>query len=145
MTRTFRYQYERQGRGVVAAFQRMLQSGDIGKMTPGLYYALTMHGGFIAHFSIDGFRSVYRGRLTELLAGEFYPLDDPERWAPERMAHLEDSGYADGMSAGDVMRDIATIGRNGAELVRRREAEQRAAAEIELARTLAAKHGLTVA
>lgn len=145
MTRTFRFQDKRQGQGVVAAFHRMIQSGDIDKLTPALYHALTMHGGFIAHFDINGFRSVYRGRLTELLAGEFYPLDDPGRWTIDRMRHLEDSGYADGMSAGDVMRDIATIARNGGELVRRREAEQRVAAEVELAKTLAAKHGLTAA
>jgi len=55
--------------------------------------------------------------------------------------HLEDSGYADGMSAGDVMRDIATIGRNGAELVRRREGDQRRVLEIEEARRLAECHG----
>lgn len=141
----FRYQDKRQGRGVVAAFQRMVQSGDVDKLTPGLYHALTMHGGFIAHFGLDGFRDHYRGRLTELIAGEFYRLDDLDRWAAERMVHLEDSGYADGMSAGDVMRDVAMIARNGGELVRRREAEQRAAAEVELAKALAAKHGLTVA
>jgi hypothetical protein len=141
MTTEFRYQDKRKGDGIVKAFQRLLQTGDVQKITPGLYHALTMHGGFIAHFGLHGFRAYYRGRLTELLAGEMDPLTDPDRF---RRPALEDSGYSDGMSAGDVMRDIATIGKNGGDLVREREARQRAEAEVELARQLAAKHGLTV-
>lgn len=123
----FKYQDKRQGDGVVKDFQRLMQTGDVAKITPRLYHALTMHGGFIAHYDIHGFRATYAGRLTELLRGEFQPLTDPDRF---NWPALEDSGYADGMSAGDVMRDICRVGAAAAEQVRERERQANRLAEI---------------
>lgn len=139
-TRTFRYPRKQKGDSVVKAFQRLVQTGDVEKITPALYHCLTQSGGFIAHFNLHGFREVYRGRVGELIAGEFYPLDIPARWQVDRMQHLEDSGYADGMSAGDVMRDIATLARNGGGLVRQREETARFDAEVA---ALRARYGIT--
>jgi hypothetical protein len=130
------------GAGIVADFRRLLTTGDVGKLTPRLYHCLTQSGGFIAHFDIHGFRQTYDGRLTELLAGEMYPLADRLRW--ERMAHLEDSDYRDGMTAGDVMREVSRVAYELAPMVRAREAEQRANAEVAQAHALAARHGLKV-
>lgn len=117
------FQINRSGRKVVEDFQRLLQTGDMAKLTPGLYYALTQHGGFIAHFDIHGFRATYQDKLSELIEGEMYPLDNTYRWR-ESMHHLKDSVYTDGMTAHDVMRDISTLADNGRPQIVERESNR---------------------
>jgi hypothetical protein len=136
-----KYQRKYSGRGIVSDFRRLLKTGDVSKLTPRLYHCLTLSGGFIAHYDLNGFRATFDGRLGELLAGEFYPLDNPERWAPERMQHLEDSVYRDGMTAGDIMRAIAEIGAELAPMVRARETAKRRMAEIAALRS---RYGVTL-
>lgn len=137
----FKYLQKRKGARVVADFQRLMETGDVEKITPGLYHALTMHGGFIAHYDIHGFRATFRDDLGALLRGEFYSLTDPARWERDRMQHLEGSGYTDGLSAGDVMRMIARVGaRRHASSVKLREQEMRRLAEVA---TLQARYGVT--
>lgn len=138
------YHYKRSGKQVVAAFERLLKTGDVEKITPGLYDVLIQHGGFIAHYDIHVFRATFKNKMTELLAGEFYRLDDPARWEADRMAHLEDADYSDGQTAGDVMRAIARIGARYSNAVQLRERLERGAAEVALARQLAEKHGYKV-
>jgi hypothetical protein len=138
----FRYPINRKGARVVADFERVLETMNVDKITPGLYHALTMHGGFIAHFDIHGFRDVFRGRLTELLAGEFYRLDDVETF--ERRHDLDDSGYSDGLSAKQVMMMIARVGARHRSQVEFTERTLRNTDEVELVKRLAVKHGLTV-
>lgn len=115
------------GRGIVADFRRLLETGDMSKLTPRLYNCLTLSGGFIAYFNIDGFRAHYDGRLTELLRGETQSLTDPARFT---WPALEDTGYRDGVTAGDVMRAIAKIGAEMEWSVRTRETAQRRMAEV---------------
>lgn len=138
-----KYHYTRKGAPIVAAFERLLKTGDVEKITPGLYEALHQHGGFIAHFDIYGFRATFRDKLAELLAGEFYRLDDRARWEL-RMHHLEDTEYSDGMTAGDVMRAIVAIGARYSDFVFKRECAQRDAGEVAILHALADKHGLKV-
>jgi hypothetical protein len=121
------YTHRYNGRGIVADFRRLLKTGDMGKLTPRLYHALTMHGGFIAHFDINGFRATYAGKLSELLRGEFRALTDPDHF---NWPALEDSVYADGLTAGEIMREIAKVGAEMVETVREREATARRLAEI---------------
>ncbi len=44
---------------VVKCFKRVIESRDINKMTRELYQFLNLHCGFIAHYDIHGFKSVY--------------------------------------------------------------------------------------
>jgi hypothetical protein len=140
----FRYLIKRKGQRVVNDFERLLTTGDVSKITPGLYHALTMHGGFIAHFDIHGFRATYSGKLTDLLRGEYKSLANPESWARDFNTHLEDSGYVDGLSAGDVMRQIARVGARMHATVELRERLERDQAEAELLRQLAERRGMKV-
>lgn len=122
-----RFHHNYIGAGIVADFRRLLTTRDMTKLTPRLYNALTLHGGFIAHYSLDGFRATFDGKLGELLAGEFYPLTDPDRFD---WPALEDSDYRDGMTARDVMRAIAQVGAELAPQVREMERHLRRGAEI---------------
>jgi hypothetical protein len=145
------YNITRNGTKVVADFRRLLQTGDVSKITPGLYHALTMHGGFIAHYGIGGFREHFRGDLTELLAGEMYPLTDSWRWGDEDDGsqpgvcdHLRNSVYRDGLTAKDVMRGICKVARELEQTVVARENELRRRAHIALAQQIANEYGVTV-
>lgn len=137
----FRYTENRTGAKVVADFRRLLDTGDIAKLTPGLYHVLTMHGGFIAHFDRHNFARIFAGNLAQLLDGEGDPLEDPFHF---RWPALEDSGYSDGMSAGDVMRAIAEVAQELGPMVREREAKAAADHEVAILHALADKHGLRV-
>lgn len=44
---------------VVKNFRRVIESRNINKMTNELYQFLNLHCGFIAHYDINGFKSVY--------------------------------------------------------------------------------------
>ena len=44
---------------VVRNFSKVVESRDINNMTKGLYEFLNLYCGFIAHYNIDGFKSVY--------------------------------------------------------------------------------------
>jgi Protein of unknown function (DUF2958) len=160
--REFRYPRKYNGRGVVEDFRRLLDTGDTSKLTPRLYDFLTMSGGFIAHFNLNGFRSTYSGRLSELLDGEMTsftrhdPRESPYRerlsgqepkvygGAPWEGAHLEDSGYKDGLSAADVMAEVCAVACELEDDVRRREEAQRRGERIGAMRAIAEAEGFTV-
>jgi hypothetical protein len=125
-----KYQHNYSGRGIVADFRRLLETRDMAKLTPRLYKALTLHGGFIAHYGLDGFRQTFDGRLSDLLRGEYQPLDADDHHPRLHSPHLEDSVYKDGMTAGDIMRAICEIGRELGPQVRESERFLRRGAEI---------------
>lgn len=161
--REFRYPRKYNGRGVIEDFRRLLDTGDMSKLTPRLYEFLTMSGGFIAHFNLNGFRSTYSGRLSELLDGEMTsftrhdPRESPYRerlggqepkvygGAPWEGAHLVDSGYKDGLSAADVMAELCAVACELEDEVRRREQAQRRRERIKAMRAIAEAEGFTVA
>lgn len=134
----FKYQREINGRPIAADFRRLLETGNMRKLTPRLYYVLTMHGGFIAHYNIDGFRATFDGKLTRLLHGESVRLTDPDRFT---WPALEESGYKDGLSAGEVIRAIAAIASELEPMVIGRE---RAAARMAEIRHLRERYGVTL-
>ncbi len=160
--REFRYPRKYNGHGVVEDFRRLLDTGDMSKLTPRLYEFLTMSGGFIAHFNLNGFRSTYSGRLSELLDGEMTsftrhdPRESPYRerlggqepkvygGAPWEGAHLEDSGYKDGLSAADVMAEVCAAACELEGDVRRREQTQRRGERIQAMRAIAETEGFSV-
>jgi hypothetical protein len=140
----FRYLQNRNGKKVVADFRRLLETGDIAKLTPGLYHELSMHGGFIAHFGLHGFRATFDGRLSKLLDGECHPLAVEGRSGHFDWPALEESGYKDGMSAGEVIREIAAVARELEVTVREREAEVERAKRVRLMEQIAQQEGYTV-
>lgn len=136
------YQINRTGNKVVKDFQRLCQTGDVAKITPGLYHHLILYGGFIAHYSIHGFRDHYRGAVSALLDGESGSLYDS--WVWEARTHLKDSAYTDGMTAYDVMRDICKIAQTARPVVTKREDEKRRAAHIALGQAIANEYDVTL-
>lgn len=135
------YQINRTGDKVVKDFQRLCQTGDVAKITPGLYYALTMHGGFIAHYSIEGFRAHFAGRITDLLNGELTPLWDTMR---VQYPALQDSVYSDGMTAAEVMRDISRVAQSARSIVAKRETAALRERHLRTAQAIADKYNITI-
>jgi hypothetical protein len=161
--RQFRYPRKYNGQGVVEDFRRLLESGDMGKLTPRLYDFLTMSGGFIAHFNLEGFRGTYDGKLSDLLDGEMTsftghdPRQSPYRarlagqeeklyggGAPWQSPHLEDSGYKDGLSAADVMAEVCAVACEMKEKVNQREQAAQRSERIQAMRAIAEAEGFTV-
>jgi hypothetical protein len=164
----FRYLRKHQGKGVVGDFRRLLQTGDISKLSPRLCHFLHQSCGYIAHYDLGGFRSTYAGRLSELLDGELYPLAgrDPREspWrehieaglGPEQSqrapgplalwehAPLFDIGYKDGLSASDVMLQVCSLACEVQGTVRGREDGERRDARLDLMRTIAEREGFEV-
>lgn len=138
------YKIDRTGEKVIADFERLLKTGDMSKLTPGLYYELTMHGGFIAHFSIDGFRNHFENRLSMLIEGELYPLNDRFHWSL-RSDCLGDSIYIDGLTSGDVMRGICEVAERLAEDVFAYENNKRRDYNISVAQSVVDRYGVNLA
>lgn len=133
----FVYLNNRTGEKVIADFRRMIESGDMSKLTRGLYHHLTMYGGHIAHYDTNGFRAHFTGDLTRLVA--------KARAAGARhVPAYDDSGYKDGLSANQVNQRLAEIAEELAPAVERREQEAQDAEELRLLEGLAAKHGFRV-
>ena len=64
--------------------------------------------------------------------------------APWEGAHLEDSGYKDGLSAADVMAGMCSVACELEEEVRRREENQRKDQRIETMRVIAEAEGFNI-
>jgi hypothetical protein len=136
---TYVYTEKVQGKSIVAAFRRYLESGDAEKITHPLYHFITMKCGYIAHFDLHGFRSVYADP-ADLLKGEMYA----DVWYPDSrngpIIHSA-SVYTDGMTDQEVYRAMVAFAVEYREAVQARSAAERTAAEMERARELALKHG----
>lgn len=130
------------GRGIVSAWRRYLESGDAEKVTPALYQFIQMKCGYIAHFNLHGFRSVYADP-ARMLEGEMYP----NVWrAGGRGGPVEHSAsvYTDGWTDQEVYKQMVEIAESLREQVFARSIEATANAELRLARDLAAKHGYSI-
>lgn len=136
------YQINRTGDKVVKDFQHLCQTGDVDKITPGLYRHLILYGGFIAHYSIYGFRDHYRGAVSALLDGESGSLCDS--WVWETRTHLKDSVYTDDMTAYDVMQSICKIAQTARAVIAERENEKRREAHIALGQAIANEYNVTL-
>lgn len=139
--REFRYQHKRTGAKVIADFRRLLETGDMSKLTPGLYKTLSLHGGFIAHFNIDGFRHTFDGQLTNLIGGEAHCLTDAN---DVLYPALNDSGYSDDMSAHEVMQGIVEVARELEPVVRERERQAAQQQRLAVLHALAEQEGYTL-
>ena len=47
-------------KGILASVTRVFKTGDTNKLTKAAYQHITLHMGFIAHYSKNGFADVYR-------------------------------------------------------------------------------------
>jgi hypothetical protein len=134
-----------QGKGVVAAMRRYLETGDSEKITTPLYRFLTLKCGFIAHYDLHGFRHVYRDP-ADLIAARHDGMtgsrfDDHPRSRP--VEHSQ-SVYTDGLTSVEVYEQMAALVAEKREDVTARSQAQERLREVAQARALAAKHGLTV-
>ena len=107
------YPERRQGKTVVAEFRRYCETRDPEKIGPGLYHFSIMGAGGlddIAHYDIHGFRheyphpAVYIERLLMPETNRWYfdPREEPNGFHSQHV-------YTDGMTAGEVCRDILAI------------------------------------
>lgn len=144
-----RYVYLEKGQGkqVVSAFRRFLESGDAQKITPALYHFLMQRCGFIAHYDIHGFRGTYADPADLLdRSEEGGPLMFSGGFMDEPMIRGQEHVFTDGMTVAEVwagMRKVAVLDGLRAQARLRREKCQEAL-ELATLRMLAEKHGLTV-
>lgn len=107
------YPERRQGRTVIAEFRRYCETRDAAKIGEGLYaFSIYGAGGLndIAHFDLHGFRHEYphpalyieRLLLPETSRGFYDPREDPDGYHSFYV-------YTDGMTAGEVCREILAI------------------------------------
>lgn len=112
---------KRLGKSVIASFRRYLETCDASKIDNGLY-EFSMHGGgglnSIAHFSIDGFRSVYPHPAMFI---EDLLIPQVSRW-PESL-RIDPLGYhslhvyTDGLTSGHVAHAIIDLAAGAKERV----------------------------
>lgn len=142
------YPENRRGEGVVAEFRSYLTTRDPEKIRQGLYrFSMGGAGGLneIAHFNLDGFRSVYH-HPTVYLERLLYPCVERMHHDP----HKEPDGfhsqyvYTDGLTAGEVLRRILNLADEHREVVTADYADKERAAVLAEAQRLAAVVGMKV-
>lgn len=131
-----------QGKGIVAAWRRYLESGDTGKITPALYHFISMKCGYIAHYDLNGFRHVYADP-AQMLKGELYATVWEAGGYGGPVEHSA-SVYTDGMTDQDVYKQMVLIAEELRVMVFQRSATNLAANELVLAEHLARKHGFAL-
>lgn len=122
-----------QGKSIVSAFRRYLETGDSAKITKALYDFLMMKCGFIAHYDIHGFRGVYRDPAALLAVFDRSPWDRPVEHSA--------SVYTDGMFDQEVYRQMVETADERREQVVAASVASREADEVATAEALARKHG----
>jgi hypothetical protein len=131
-----------QGKSIVDAWRRYLQTGDSGKITEALYSFIHMKCGYIAHFNLTGFRSVYADP-ARMLEGELYANVWREGGQGGPVEHSA-SVYTDGLTDQDVYEQMVEIAETlRADIFARSSNEQRDS-ELRLAREIAAKYGYSL-
>jgi hypothetical protein len=128
-----------QGKGIVAAWRRYLESGDSSKITDALYRFIELKCGYIAHFDLHGFRAYYRD-AAKMLDGELYPSVWRKGGSGGPVAHSA-SVYTDGLSDQDVYGQMVAIAEELRAMVLERASLAARVDELTVAATLAAKHG----
>jgi hypothetical protein len=125
------YAEKGQGKSIVAAFRRYLETGDAAKITEALYGFCMMKLDYIAHFDLGGFRHAYRDPMVFL--DEFGHARGP-------VAHSA-SVYTDGMTDQEVYAQMRAMVALHRDIVAARSLADRRTTEMETARELALKHG----
>lgn len=135
------YPESRQGKGVVAACRRYLETGDAGKIDEGLYrFAIAGAGGLneIAHYDINGFRHVYAD------PAKFLDLIDHEESRPFSRQEHSSYVYTDGMTSQEVRGTIVALAAEHAGGVRARSENKRREEAFALASALGREFGFDV-
>ncbi len=115
-------------------FERVLRERDINKMDHNLYDHLHLHCGFIAHYSIHGFKDEYSGLEFRRFVEHF----DRNSEMFNSWCHWAKGEYA------DVNQDMVNLATSMAPQIYAELAQKQRSAEIELCKALAAKNGLKV-
>lgn len=115
-------------------FVRVLKERDINKMDRNLYEHLHLHCGFIAHYSIHGFRAEYSGLNFRRFIQHF------DRYSSlfNSWCHWVGGEYA------DINRDMVDLVTSMAPQIYAELGQKQRSAEIEICKALAEKHGLKV-
>lgn len=116
-------------------FERVLRTRDIDKMDKNLYHHLIQHCGFSAHYDIHGFKAHYSGQNFRAFVERF---DRNSRLFQGWNHWVNLEGYED---INNDMVDLATA--VAPRIYSELDAAEKAA-EVELCKALAAKHGLRV-
>ena len=93
---------------VVKNFRKVIESRDINAMTKELYQFLNLHCGFIAHYDINGFKSVYSPpkEFAEVFIRHF----DSEHRYFSGIYHCHEEGYEDtGFTKAEIKRKFFLI------------------------------------
>ena len=92
---------------ITSSFRNYLKSGDARKITRALYTFLTMKCGYIAHFDLNNFRSVY-ANPADFLRGE----GKARVWNPgnpQGVVEHSQNVYSDAKTSVDVYREMLSI------------------------------------
>jgi len=93
---------------VVKNFRKVIESRDINKMNKELYQFLNLHCGFIAHYDINGFKSVYSAPKD--FAEVFIRHFDNEHRYFNGIYHCHEEQYEDtGFTKGDIKEEFNRI------------------------------------
>lgn len=114
-------------------FARVLKHRDINKMDKNLYEFLHLHCGFIAHYSIRGFKSVYSGQNFRDFVEHF------DKRSPNFCnIIIWTADYA------DVIKDMVELATSMAPQIYAELDADKKAKEIAYCKAIAAKYGLRV-
>jgi len=93
---------------VIRNFKEVIESRDINRMNKELYDFLTLYGGFIAHYDINGFKATYRRLLN--FAGVFIKHFDREHPYYSGVYACHQTPYKEtGLTKADIKREFETI------------------------------------
>ena len=93
---------------VVRNFKKVIESRDINKMTKELYEFLNLYCGFIAHYDINGFKSVYS--MPKQFADVFIRHFDREHRYFNGIYPYHEEPYKDtGFTKAEVKREFSQI------------------------------------
>lgn len=116
-------------------FKRVLETRDISRMDKNLYEHLHLHCGFIAHYNIDGFKAAYSGQNFRRFV---------ERFDRNSKAFQSWNHWVDAPDYSDINNDMVDLATELAPTIYAELKAKERAAEVELCRAVAEKHGFKV-
>lgn len=133
---------------IVRNVEQVFKFQDIRKLHKPAYEFITLHMGFIAHYDLYGFQDVYqdlRDFAVKLQTGEHYGSRDANLYEAKRIETDSDFrewyGEAYNKSKAETIRGIVAIARKYEKQIFESFGEKQKNEEIELASSLAQKHG----
>lgn len=129
-------------KSILASVERVFKARDIDKLTGPAYKALMNMSGFIAHYDINGFKHRYQN-TSELAEAILNSMDAirPNYWREGHFVQNYGKEYCD--SKADLYAGLATLAQKYSQELTRHDFEKSKAYEIEQARSILIKYGIT--